>query len=140
MVGMIVVGAMGDDDVGLPFADEPRDRLPVLERRLELAVVIVQDLEVVSDEPGPVLDLGLAPPGQRRAGFLPVADIAVRHGNELDVIPFRDPQGGRPGRVRFGVVRVGPDDEDPRLSLILRRRPDGGEGERPRRPKLRRER
>ncbi len=33
---------MGDDDVGLPVADQPRDRAAVLQRRQQLTVVVVE--------------------------------------------------------------------------------------------------
>ena len=84
--------------------------------------MIVEDLEIVSDELGPMRDLGLAPPGQLRARIPPVADIAVGHGHELDMIPLGHPKGRGSGGAGFGVVRVGADAQDPRLPVIGRRR------------------
>ena len=83
VVGMVVVRTMAEDDVGLPFANEPGDRAPVLQRRLELAVVDVEHLRGDAEDLRGLLHLGGAPARERAAGLAPVPDVAVGDRDEL---------------------------------------------------------
>ena len=44
VVGVVVVGTVGEDEVGRVAADHPDDFLAVLGRRFEFAVVVVHDV------------------------------------------------------------------------------------------------
>jgi hypothetical protein len=117
---VIIVGTMGDDDVGLPLADQPRDGLMILNGRLQRPVMVIEDLEVGADELGAVFDLG--PPAMNELGprlFL-VADVPVRHGHEFDGTTRGDPESGRPGRPGLAIIGVRPEADDPRLPVVNR--------------------
>ena len=86
MVGMVVVGAVGDDDVGIPLTDQAREGPAILERGHDLTVVNVEDFVGNAESLGDGLHFLQATHGQRTAGHLPVADIAVGGGNQLHVM------------------------------------------------------
>src|SRR5207244_11677137 len=64
------------------------------------------------------LHLGLASARQRAARVPPMANIAVGHGHEFDVVSFRRPQDGRPSRLQFAVIGMGPEAEDAQLAVV----------------------
>ena len=61
--------------------------LSVLERRRQLAVVDVEDPGLDPEDARALGDFRLAPPRQRTAGLLEVADVAVGHRHELHFVP-----------------------------------------------------
>ena len=68
VVGVVVVGAVAHHDVGLPLADEPRDRPAVLQRGQQFAVVDVQHLGGDAEDVVPPVrppPCGGAPAGRR---------------------------------------------------------------------------
>ena len=113
MVGVVVVGPVGDHDVGLPLADLAGDRPAVLQRRQQLAVVDVQHLGLDAQDLGASLDLGGAAAGEVRAGHLVVADVAVGHADELDLVARAWPSARGPAGLELAVVGMGAEDDDP---------------------------
>ena len=69
------------------------------------SVVDAQDL-------GALLDLGGAAAGQDRAGDLVVADVAVGHADELDLVAELGPARGGAAGVELAVVGMGAEDDD----------------------------
>jgi len=116
---MVVVRARGDHEVGLPLAD-PADHLPAHgERRLQLAVVVVEHLVLGDPQPPPgLLRLGPPPLRERAAALGLVPGVAVRQRDELDRVALRGPQRGRAARVEVAVVGMGAEHDDAQ-------RPDG---------------
>ncbi len=121
MIGVVIVGPMTHDDVGIPFPDQAGDSAAILQGRQQLAVVNVQDFRGDAQEACGGLDLGLAAARQGAAGVAPVADVAVGHGDELDVVPLRPPQDGDAAGLQFAIVRMGPETEDAQLAVVRRR-------------------
>jgi hypothetical protein len=109
-------------DVRLPVANQAGHGAAVLERGHQLAVVDVEHLGLDAEDLGALLHFGVAPPGQRPAGALEVADVAVGHGDELHLVPGRGPQGGHAAGLELGVVGVRAEGDDPERALRPRRR------------------
>ena len=82
------------------------------------SVVDPQDL-------GALLDLGRPPPGEDGAGHLVVADVAVGHADELDLVAELRPARGGPAGVELAVVGMGAEDDDPQRTIIFGRRAGG---------------
>ncbi len=123
MIGMIVVRAVAHDDVGLPFADQPRHRLAVLERRHQFAVVNVHHVGLDAENPRALRHFRLAPPRQRSAGGSEMADVAVGHRDELHLVPGGGPLRRDAARLQLGVVGMCAEGDDPQgLALRGRRR------------------
>ena len=119
---------MAHDDVRLPLADQARDRLAVLERRHQLAVVDVHDVGLDPEDPRALGHFGLPPLGQRTAGALEVTDVAVGHRHELHLVALRGPQRRHAARLELGVVGMRPECDDPeRFRGCLRVRARGVE-------------
>src|SRR5439155_27289941 len=96
VVGVVVVGPVGQDQVGADLADQAHDRAPVGQARLELAVVVVQHSAVDADHGRCGLRLRLAPPCEGRSSHLIVAGVAVGGRHEVDVVAGTHTQGGQP--------------------------------------------
>jgi hypothetical protein len=60
VIGVVIVRARREHEVGLPLADLPDDLLPDLERRQQLAVVVVEDDVVDADAAAGFDGLGAA--------------------------------------------------------------------------------
>ena len=60
-----------------------------------------------------LLDLGGAPASEDRAGHLVMADVAVGHADELDLVAQLGPPRGRAAGLELAVVGMGPEDDDP---------------------------
>ena len=117
MIGMVVPGPMGDDEVGIPLTDHLGDEFAVFEGGKELAVVDVEHLG--SDTPfgGAGFGFGVAALGEFAAGVAPVADVAIGDGAEFDVVAEFGPfDGGAAGFV-FGVVGVGSENDDAEFAV-----------------------
>src|SRR4029453_15682679 len=117
---MVVVWSVADDHVGFPFTDEPADRAPVLHRHHEFAVVDVQDLGLDAENCGALFHFSRAPQREWTTGDPPVSDGAVRAGNELDMVPQRRPLRSRASGRKLAVVRVGAEDDDAELAVVVR--------------------
>lgn len=106
MVGVVVPRAMGDDEVGIPFADDLGDAFAVFEGGEEFAVVNVEDLGGDPPFGSAGFGFGVAALGEFAAGIAPVADVAIGDGAEFDVVAEFGPlDGGATGFV-FSVVGV----------------------------------
>ena len=66
-------------------------------------------------------DLGLAAASERAAGVAPVADVAVGHGHELDMMPLGRPQGADACGPDFAIVGVSAETDDAQLAVVRRR-------------------
>jgi len=112
MIGVVVVRAMAQDDVGLPVADQAGDRAAVLERGHELAVVNVEHLVLDAENARAFGDFGLAALRERPAGLLEVADVAVGHGDELHLVAACGPERRHAARLELGIVGMGAEGDD----------------------------
>ncbi len=117
---MVVVRAVPHDDVGLPVADEARHRAAVLERGLEFAVMDVEHVGGDAEDAGALLDLGVPALGQRATSLAEVADVAVRHRDELHLVPLRGPERRHPGGLQLRVVRMGAERDDAERAVLCR--------------------
>ena len=125
VVGMIVVGAMADDDVGLPLADETDDFAAVLQCRLQLAVVNVEDLHGDAQHFCRRFHFGFAPQEQGPSGLPPVTNVAIGDGNELHAMPLPRPQSSGAAGSDFAIVRVCAEADDAEFAILGRH---GGRG------------
>ncbi len=109
---MIIIGARRDDNVSLPLANLARNRAAVFQGRQQFAIVNVEDFGLDPQDLGAALHFGGSPSSQDGACHLIVANVAVGHAHELDLVPELDPaRGGSTGR-EFAVVRMGPENDD----------------------------
>ena len=113
MIGVIVVGPMRDHHVGLPLADLAGDDPAVFQGRQQLAVVDIEHLGFDAQNLGALLDLGRAATGEDGPGHLVVADVAVGHADELDLVAQLGPPRGRAAGFQLAVVRMRAEDDDP---------------------------
>ena len=85
-------------------------------RRLEVghefAVVNVDHVSGDAENPCALLWLLVAPLRKGTASLREVADVAVGHGNELDLVPVGGPQRGHARRLELGIVRVRAERDD----------------------------
>lgn len=117
VVGMIVPGAVGDDDVGLPLADDFGEEFAVFEGGQKFAVVKVQHFAGDAPFLSAGFDFGDAALGQFTPSVAPVADVAIGHGAEFDVMALFGPfDGGAAGFV-FGIIRVRTEDDDAKFAI-----------------------
>ena len=72
------------------------------------------------------LSLGLAPTSQRSARLAPMADVAVGHGHQFDMVSLGRPHRRDAADLDFAVVGMSAKADDPQLAV--RRRFRGGEG------------
>ena len=87
VIRMVVPWTVGQDDVGLPVANQIGHLLPRLEIRHQLAVVDVEHLGLDAELRVARLDFRLAPLRERAAGLREMADVAVGQRDELDLVP-----------------------------------------------------
>ncbi len=116
MVGMVVKRPRAEHDVRFPFANQADDLLAHFERRQQLAVVVVEPGGDAQDTGG-ALHLGLAPLGQRFAGFTPVTNVAVGDGDEFHMVAGRRPQRCRAAGFDLAVVGVRSEADDAELAV-----------------------
>ncbi len=125
VIRVVIVRPVGEDDVGPPRADEPHDLPPDLERRLQLAVVVVEDLGLDPVDAGGGLHFGLPALRQRPSRHPVVADVAVCDRDELHLVAEGRPLRRDAASVELAVVGVGPEGDNPDLP-VLRRGHRGG--------------
>ncbi len=109
---MVVVRPRQDDDIGVKAADRADDLPADSESRLELAIVVVENL-VLGEPEAPARLLRLRATALRKgtASLALMTGIAVGEREELDAMPHRGPLDcGAPG-ARVAVVGMGTDDE-----------------------------
>jgi hypothetical protein len=107
MIGMIVIRAMAENDVGLPFADQPRKSAAVLDSREKLTIVNIEDLGGDAKDLGATLDFRRTTQRELSSAHGKMADIAIGRRHELDVVARRGPLGGNTARLEFAVIRMG---------------------------------
>ena len=106
------------------------DLLAVLQRRLQLAVVDVEHLRCRAEDLRAGRDFRRPPLGQRAAGHLPVADVAVGHRAEQHMMPLLGPLGPAAAGFVFGVVGMGAEHDDVESARRWAGRGRTGEGRR----------
>ena len=119
VVGVVIVGARGEDDVGLPIADQAGDGFSVFEGGHEFAVVIVEDDGFDAQDFGARFDFCGAPLGERSAGRFEMADVAVGDGDEFDFVASRRPHGRHAPGFEFAIVGMGPERDDAELAIVV---------------------
>ena len=128
MVGVVVVGARAEDEVGIPGADEARECAAVFEGGLEFAVVVVEHHSLDTEDAVGRVDLGFAAEGEGAAGFAPMADVAVGDGDEEDVVAERGPARGGAADLEFAVIGVGAEGDDAEFAVAGGRQGHAGNG------------
>ncbi len=111
VVGVVVVGARRHNQVGLERADQGDDRAPVLERRQQLAVVVVEQLVADADHGRRRQRLGAAALDQLRAGHLLVPGVAVGERDEQDLVALLGVERRHAASRELAVVGVGAEDQ-----------------------------
>ena len=124
VVGMIVVGAVGDDDVGFPFADGADDLAANIEGGDEFAVVVVENLILFDAEPFEgFLSFEVAAFGEGATAHFVMTGITVSDGQEFYDVTHLGEESGGSAHLDVAIVGVRADGED--AKFLLRR-----EGER----------
>ena len=85
----------------------------VFQGRQQLAVVDIEHLGLDAQDLGALLDLGRPAASEDGAGHLVVADVAVGHADELDLVAQLGPPRGRAAGFELAVVGMGAEDDDP---------------------------
>ncbi len=109
---MIVVRPRREHQVGLPLADLADDLLAHLQRRKQLAVVIVEDDVFDADALAGLDGFGAPPCRERAAAFGLMAGVAVGDRDEADLVAQRGPFRGRAAGADVAVVRVRAERDD----------------------------
>jgi len=117
MVRVVVVRTMTHDNVCTPFADQAHKGSPVFEARHNLTIVNVKNFGFDTEDLCAALNLGGAALGQGTTSRTPVADIAVRTGDKLDVMPPGRPHSRYAPGTKFVVVRMCAEADDTQLSV-----------------------
>jgi hypothetical protein len=114
---MVVVGPRRQNQVGFPLPDLADDFLARLERREQLAVVVVEDHILDPDSTSGLLRL--RPPARRQCPtpFRLVTRVAVRDRNEADVMSHRGEFRRGTARALIAIVRVGAKRNDVQLTV-----------------------
>jgi hypothetical protein len=126
MVGVIVVRARGEHEIGAPLPNLADDLLPYLQVGHELPIVIVEHDVLDADPPARLLCLGAAAHRQLPTPLLLVTGIAVGDRHEADLVPECRPLRGAAARPDVTVVGVGAERDDAER-LILGRGVQGGQ-------------
>ena len=79
----------------------------------QLAVVDIEHLGFDSQNLGALFDLGRAATSEMGAGHLMVADVAVGHADELDLVSQLGPPRGGAACFQLAVVGMGSENDDP---------------------------
>ena len=123
---MVVARAVGDDDVRLPLADQR-----VICWRFS-SVGISSPSWMSSTCGGDAqhlvahaADLRRAALGERAAGLLPVADVAVGDGDELHVMPEPRPLRRGAAGLELRIVGMSAEDDDAQLAVGILGECDG---------------
>jgi hypothetical protein len=119
MVGMIIIGAMTEDEIGVPFADESGDFAAVLQVRFQFAVVDVEHLGGDTEKARGLHYLRQPAFGQRTARLAPMADVAIGDGDEFHLVSFGGPHRRGAAGLDFTVVRMGAEADDTQRSGAL---------------------
>src|SRR5262245_35831977 len=106
MVGMIVVWAWPNHKVCVPLANETDQFLSRFKCGQQFAIVNVQNLNGDSEHPIGFFHFLFPSQRQRTTCFTPMTDVAVSHGNELDMVTFSSPKSARSRGLQFAIIRM----------------------------------
>ena len=112
MVRMVVIGAMGEDQVRGELPDPADEVLAVLQAGNEAAVIVIKDFVADPENFGRLCRLLASSLLQLCGVRLVVARIAVRHRDEGDLISTFPPEGCAAAREDIAIVRMGSDNKD----------------------------
>ena len=119
VIGMIVAGPMGQDQVRTSTADQTDDLHPRFETHLEMAVPMVQNGVLDTKYPSGRGSLGSTALRQLGATLLVVSGRPVGNADILNMMPAASPQDSSSGCSDFAVVRVCTNDQDPARGHVL---------------------
>ena len=117
MIGVVVVGTVADGDVCLPLTDQAANHAAVLHGHHEFAIVDVEHLGMVSKNLGALPDFRRAALSKAPARDVPMADVAVGAGNELNMVTQCGPLGTCSTSTEFAVVGVCPKNDDAQFAV-----------------------
>jgi hypothetical protein len=119
---MVVVRTVGDHDIGIPLPDQTRDGSPVFQCGHDLAVVDIEHFVGDAEPPRNLLHFFQSALRQRPARGLPVSDIAIGGGDQLDVMSGLGPFHRDAGAAIFGVIGMRAENNDPQFAVAALRR------------------
>ncbi len=119
MIGVIVIRAMCDDEVSVPFPNQSRDLLAVLKRRQEFTVVDVKDFSRRADSSCCFLHFRSTSFRKRTACHPPMTDVTVGDRNKFDMMALLSPFNGRPCHLELAIIGVSSKGDDPKLAVIF---------------------
>ena len=119
MVRVVIVRAVREHQIGFPVADQPGNRASIFERRFQLAIVNVEHLDRRAPALGTLFDLGRSTQGERSAGHVPVADVAIRDRDQLHMMPGLRPHRCRAAALELGIIRVSSEGDDAEFAVVL---------------------
>ena len=111
MVRVIIIGPMGENEIGAKRTEQPNDLAAIVERGQKLAVVVVPHLVVGTNDRAGGRCFGAASTGERGPGAFMVARIAVCQAHHVDSMSGLAKQRRRAAGGIIRVVRVSADDE-----------------------------
>ena len=117
VVGVVVVGPVRKDEVGVPFPDQAGDGLAVLQRGQQLAIVDVEHLDLGAHAAGGFLDFRGAAFGELAPGHFPMPDVAVGAGDQFYLMPELRPLEGTASDLELRIVRVRAEGDDAERSV-----------------------
>src|SRR5262249_21343808 len=99
-------------------ADQPRDLFAIFQCRHQLAIVIVEHLAMSPEQLVGTLHFRQTPSRQRTASHGEMADVAVGHRHQLDMMSQCRPLGGGAADLDLAIVRMGRERDDGGLAVI----------------------
>ena len=117
MIGVVVPGPVGDDDIGIPFADDFGDEFAVFEGGEQFAIVDVEHLGSDSPFGSAGFGFGVAALGELSSRIAPMTDVAIGDGAEFDVVAEFGPLDGGAAGFVFSVVGVGSEYDDAEFAV-----------------------
>ncbi len=117
VVGMIVVRPVGNDQIGVPGADQPSHGAAIFQGRHQLAVMDVQHLRSRAQDLRGRAHLGQAPGGQGFACHAGVPGVAIGDRGQFHVMSQGRPEHGRSTGTDLRIVGMSPEDDDSQLAV-----------------------
>src|SRR5437867_6572031 len=118
MVGMIIIGPMAEHDVGFPLPNEAGKHAAIFEGGKQFAVMNVENDALHAENLVRSLHFVAPAQGQGAAGFAPMADIAIGHRHEQDMMAFFRPHGSCATYLKFAVIRMRPETDDAEFAVV----------------------
>lgn len=118
MIGMIVVGAVGEDDIRPPIPNLADDIPAGLNVRDQLSVMMIEQLgRLDAQSPGRLLGFRRPQGGEFDSTQYLMPGVAVGHGQELYGMSKSGEFGGCSAELKFAVVRVCSNAENPEMRI-----------------------